>query len=744
MDKSFNFIELEPKIYRLWEEAGAFTPKIDSDKKPYVITMPPPNAYDQLHIGHALFVAVEDIMIRYHRLKGEPTLWLPGADHAGLGSQVFFEKLLQKERGISRFDLGREKFVEELHKHMTTTRGIMENQLRSLGASCDWTRKKFTLDSDVSQAVYYTFSKMYNEGLIYRGERIVNWCSKCATGLSDLEVEHKEIEGTLTYIKYPFADGSGFMTVATTRPETMLGDTAVAVNPSDKRYKDLVGKMIKLPLTEREIPIVADEAVDKEFGTGAVKVTPAHDPTDFEIAGRHKLPLILVIDERGKMAESAGEPYAGMKIKEVREKVLADLGGLGLIEKEVKHSHSVGHCEKCGTMLEPFVSRQWFVKIAPLAGPAIEAVKKGKIKFTPERFEKIYFNWMNNIRDWNISRQVWWGHRIPVWYCQTGIISNLQSPISNGGENFVISQDRPEKCPICGKCKMEQDPDTLDTWFSSALWPFTTLGWPEETPDFKYFYPTTMMETAYDIIFFWVARMIMMGIYCTGKVPFETVFFNGLVRDNHGQKISKSKGNIIDPLVMVEKYGADALRMGLIVGTAAGNDTNISEDKIRAYRNFANKIWNAARFIQQRVSPTSTRLRRVCDESALLREGFEGSATGQKGKSIDEVKLNDRDKEVLKEFGEATATMTKMMDGYQFGQAGEFIYDYFWHTFCDKIIEEYKDQLEEGERQEPSGAVLHHILENSLVLLHPFVPFATEAVWSELYDGLLISAQWPK
>ena len=717
MEKSFNFVELEPKIYRLWEEAGAFTPKIDPDKKPYVITMPPPNAYDQLHIGHALFVAVEDIMTRYHRLKGDPTLWLPGADHAGLGSQVFFEKILQKEKGISRFDLGREKFVEELHKHMTETREIMENQLRSLGASCDWTRKKFTLDPDVSQAVYYTFKKMYDEGLIYRGERIVNWCSKCTTGLSDLEVEHKETEGTLTYIKYPFTDESGFVTVATTRPETMLGDTAVAVNPSDKRYKDLVGKTLKLPLTEREIPIVADEAVDKEFGTGAVKVTPAHDPTDFEIAGRHKLPLILVIDEQGKMAAAAGEPYVGLKVKEAREKVLADLQALGLIEKQVQHAHSVGHCEKCGTVLEPFVSRQWFVKIAPLALPAIEAVKSGKIKFMPERFEKIYFNWMTNIRDWNISRQVWWGHRIPVWYCQTGIIKNEELKMKNEGEDFVISKDRPEKCPICGKCEMEQDPDTLDTWFSSALWPFTTLGWPESTPDFKYFYPTTVMETAYDIIFFWVARMIMMGLYCTGEAPFETVFFNGLVRDNHGQKISKSKGNIISPSVMVEKYGADALRMGLIVGTAAGNDTNISEDKIRAYRNFANKIWNAARFVTLKQP---------------------------KGKPINEVRLNDRDEVVLKEFREATATLTKMMEGYQFGQAGEFIYDYFWHTFCDKVIEEYKDQLEEGERQESAGAVLHHILKNSLILLHPFVPFATEAVWQELYEGLLITAEWPK
>ncbi len=703
MEKSFNFVELEPEIYRLWEKVGAFTPKIDPKKKPYVITMPPPNAYDQLHIGHALFVAVEDIMVRYHRLKGEPTLWLPGADHAGLGSQVFFEKLLQKERGISRFELGREKFVDELHKHMTATREVMENQLRKLGASCDWTRKKFTLDPDVSKAVYYTFKKMYDEGLIYRGERIVNWCSKCATGLSDLEVDHREVEGTLTYVKYPFVDGSGFMVVATTRPETMFGDTAVAVNPSDKRYKDLIGKTLKLPLTEREIPVIADEVVDKDFGTGAVKVTPAHDPTDFEIAGRHNLPQILVIDERGKMAEIVGSPYAGMKAAEAREKVLADLEKLGLVEKQVKHIHSVGHCEKCGTMLEPFVSRQWFVKIEPLAKPAIEAVKTGKIKFIPERFEKIYFNWMNNIRDWNISRQVWWGHRVPVYY----LVSDK--------EKFVVAESA-EEAKISLGGPVEQDPDTLDTWFSSALWPFTTLGWPESTPDFKYFYPTTVMETAYDIIFFWVARMIMMGLYCTGKVPFSMVFFNGLVRDSQGQKISKSKGNIVDPLVMVEKYGADALRMGLIVGTAAGNDTNVSEDKIRAYRNFANKIWNAARFVTLKQP---------------------------KGVAIDKVELNERDKEVLKEFGGVVGTLTKLMEDYQFGQAGELIYEYFWHTFCDKIIEEYKNQLDDNARSKAAGAVLHHILKNSLILLHPFVPFATEAVWQELYDGEVITANWP-
>lgn len=702
MDKSFNFKELEPEIYRSWETAGTFTPKIEEGKKPYTIIMPPPNAYDQLHIGHALFVTVEDIMIRYHRLLGEPTLWLPGADHAGLGSQVFFEKLLQKERGISRFDLGRDKFIDELGKHMDAKRSVMENQLRALGASCDWTRSKFTLDPDVSHAVFHTFKKMHDEGLIYRGERIVNWCPRCVTGLSDLEAVHKEVEGQLTYIKYPLADGSGEIVVATTRPETMLGDTAVAVNPDDGRYKAMVGKLLKLPLTEREIPVIADEAVDKAFGTGAVKVTPAHDPVDFEIGQRHRLENISVIDDRGRMAEVAGD-YAGMKVAEAREKILADLEKLGLIEKQVSHTHSVSHCERCGTVVEPKIAKQWFVKIEPLAKPALAAVKQGKIEFIPERFEKIYLNWMENIRDWNISRQVWWGHRIPVYY----LVDNR--------EKFAVAESVAEAETMLGG-KVEQDADTLDTWFSSALWPFTTLGWPEQTADFKYFYPTTLMETAYDIIFFWVARMIMMGLYCTGEAPFKWVYIHGLVRDNHGQKISKSKGNVIDPLVMVEKYGADALRMGLVVGTAAGNDTNISEDKIRAYRNFANKIWNAARFITMNEA---------------------------KETDLKQVELNERDQEVVKEFRAAVVNMAKLMENYQLGQAGEFVYDYFWHTFCDKVLEEYREQLKDATRQKAAGAVLHYLLKNSLVMMHPFVPFVTEAVWDELYEGQLIVASWP-
>ena len=719
MDKAFNFIELEPEIYRLWEKSGAFTPKMERAKKPYSIIMPPPNANASLHIGHALFVTVEDIMIRYHRLKGEPTLWLPGADHAGIATQVSFEKQLAEE-GKTRFDLGREEFVKQTFAFTMANRAEMEEQLKRLGASCDWTRRKFTLDPEISQAVFTVFKKMYDEGLIYRGERIINWCPRCATSLSDLEVEHKETDGMLTYIKYPLENG-GFITVATTRPETMLGDTAVAVNPKDKRYAKLVGQTIILPLLERPIPVITDDAVEMEFGTGAVKVTPAHDPVDFEIGQRHKLPNVTVIGQDMKMTEAAG-PYAGMKVGEARKKVVADLQAKGLIEKSDPHLHSVGHCQRCATVVEPLISKQWFVKIVPLSGPAIEAVKSGKIKFIPKRFEKMYFNWMENIRDWNISRQLWWGHRLPVWYCQTGKILNPKSQILNEGQ-MVISQTKPEKCPICGKCEMTQDSDTLDTWFSSGLWPFTTLGWPKATEDFKYFYPTTMMETGWDIIFFWVARMIMMGLYCTKEVPFREVYLNGLVRDKEGNKISKSKGNVIDPMVMIEKYGADALRMGLTAGTAAGNDTTISEDKIRAYRNFANKIWNAARFVKQQVS------------------GLAGKQVSLK--SIAEADLNGRDKEVLKGFAEAVADMAKMMDKYQLGQAGELVYDYFWHTFCDQIIEEYKTQLDDDARKDAAGAVLHHIMKNSLILLHPFVPFVTEAVWQELFEGNLIAATWP-
>lgn len=703
MEKQFKPGETETKIYTKWEESGLFTPDIQPDKKPYTIIMPPPNAYDQLHIGHALFVTIEDIMIRYHRMKGEPTLWLPGADHAGIASQVFFEKILKEEKHLSRFDLGKEKFVEELRKFVLNKREIMENQLRRLGASCDWTRKKFTLDSDVSEAVIHTFKKMHDEGLIYRGERIINWCPRCATGLSDLEVEHKEKEGKLTYIKYPVVGESSYVVVATTRPETMLGDTAIVVNPTDERYKVMVGKLVEVPLTGRQIPIVADEVVDPEFGTGVVKVTPAHDPIDFEIGQRHDLLKMVVIGEDGKMTNLAGK-YVGLKTKDARLKIVIDLMALSLIEKEEDYLHNIGHCERCKSVVEPLLSKQWFIKIQPLAKVAIEAVRDGRIKFVPKRFEKIYFNWMENIRDWNISRQLWWGHRIPVYYA------------TSDTKKFVVASNEAEAEKLLGE-KVIKDPDTLDTWFSSGLWPFTTLGWPKETADFKYFYPTTVMETGWDIIFFWVARMIMLGIYCTGKVPFETVYLNGLVRDKTGQKISKSKGNVINPIEMIDKYGTDALRLGLLMGTAAGNDTSVSEEKIRGYRNFANKIWNAARFVQM---------------------------TASEELSIEGAEILTEDRAMIDEFTSVTKKITHNLEKLNLAGAGEILYEYFWHNFCDICIEKLKKRVQDPATEKSAKATLHYLLKNSLILLHPFVPFVSEAVWQELYpkNGLLLGQKW--
>ncbi len=698
--KVFEHQKIEPELYAKWEQSGLFTPKIEPTKKPYTIIMPPPNAYDKLHIGHALVMAIEDIMVRYHRLKGEPTLWLPGADHAALASQVFFEKVLKEKEGLSRYDLGREKFIQRLHEFMAEKREVMEDQLRRLGASCDWTRKKFTLDEDVSYAVRYTFKKMYDEGLLYRGERAVNWCPRCATFLSDLEVDHKDSQSQLVYIKYPIKDEANkYITVATTRPETMLGDTAVAVNPADKRFKDMVGKTAILPLMGREIPIITDDYVAMEFGTGAVKITPAHDLNDFEIGQRHSLPAVSVIGPDLKMTAEAGK-FAGMTTKAAAGAIVKELTKQGLIEKTEPYQNAVSICERCKTRLEPLISKQWFIKIKPLAGPAIQAVAKGEIKFIPDHFEKVYMHWMENIHDWNISRQLWWGHRIPVYYCESN------------PDHFVVSVDPVDKCPECGG-RAEQDEDTLDTWFSSGQWPFTTLGWPKETADFKYFYPTTMMETAYDILFFWIARMIMMGIYCTGKIPFELVYFNGLVRDKTGAKISKSKGNVIDPLEMVEKYGADALRLGLLAGMAPGNDSIISEEKIRGYRNFANKIWNAARFIQ-------------------LSAGAEIK--------LEDVKLAAEDEQAIKEFKGITKTVTGHMDKYRLAQAVELLYDYFWHQFCDKYIESAKTRLKTDKSAE---ATLHYILKNCLIVLHPFVPFVTEAVWQNLYAGLLLGEKWP-
>jgi valyl-tRNA synthetase len=719
MDKVYDHRQTENKWYTLWDKKEFFAPKVDVKKKPYTIIMPPPNANGELHIGHATFIAIEDILIRFHRMRGRPALWLPGADHAGILTQVVYERELEKQ-GKTRFDLGRESFFKQTYEFTMKNRKRMEAQLKALGASCDWAREKFTLDSEISKAVYTTFKKLYDKGLICRGERIINWCSRCGTALSDLEVAHEEKKGTLWYIRYPMKLGSpihgsqprnkasklhNFITVATTRPETMLGDTAVAVNPGDKRFKELVGQNATLPLMNREIPIITDAAVDMRFGTGAVKVTPAHDPTDFEIGQRNSLETVSVIGQDGCISTNAGE-FSGLKIAVGRQKIVEKLEKQKLIEKVEDYTHTVGICERCRSTVEPLVSKQWFVKTKPLADPAIDAVKKGSIKILPKRFEKIYFNWLEDIRDWCISRQIWWGHRLPVYYCQE--IKNVKCKMKNG---TFVSIETPKKCPFCKASIIEQDPDTLDTWFSSGQWPFTTLGWPNQTEDFKYFYPTSVMETGYDILFFWVARMIMLGIYATGKPPFHTVFLHGLVRDERGQKMSKSKGNVIDPLEVAEKYGADAVRMALVFGTSPGNDVNLGESKIRGMRNFTNKIWNIGRFI-----------------------------IDTKPSSIKNASQNKEDKRILNELEETKKDVTKSIENYRFGQAAEDLYKFIWHKFADKYIEHAKTRREEAQ------PILEKVFEESLQLLHPFMPFITEDLWQRLPNkkvrSIMVSS-WP-
>ena len=711
MDKIYDHYQTESKWYSFWEKNKYFTPKIDKNKAPFTIIMPPPNANGELHIGHATFIAVEDILIRYHRMKGDPTLWLPGADHAGILTQVVFERELEKQ-GKSRFDLGREEFFKQTYGFTMKNKKIMNSQLRALGASCDWTREKFTLDPEITKAVYTTFQKLYNEGLIYKGERLINWCARCGTALSDLEVEHKEKKGRLWFIKYPVKNSKSkiqspkFITVATTRPETMLGDTAVAVNPTDKRYQKLIGKTVILPLMNRELPILADELVEKNFGTGAVKVTPAHDQTDFEIGKKHGLKSILVVGTNGKLSAAAGQ-FSGQGIAEARENIIKKLTGLGLIERTIDHTFSIGICERCRSIVQPLVSKQWFLKITTLAKPAIDAVKKGGIKIHPKRFEKIYYNWMENIHDWCISRQLWWGHQIPIYYC-----TETKNESCKKHEGQFVSVEKPAKCPHCSSTKFEQDKDTLDTWFSSGQWPYTTLGWPEKSEDYNYFYPTSVMETGYDILFFWVARMIMFGLYSTGKPPFHTVFLHGLVRDEHGRKMSKSKGNVIDPLEVAHKFGADAVRMSLVFGTSSGNDISLGESRIKGMRNFTNKLWNIGRFVIDMAPEKNTKYTETKEDEWIKRE-------------LKKTKLE----------------ITKAVESYRFGQAAEAIYDFIWRKFADKYIEHSKKRREEAQ------PILEEVLEESLRLLHPFMPFITEDIWQKLPnkkgDSIMVSP-WPK
>ena len=694
MPKAYQPGKVEQKWYKFWLDKGYFKPRIDPGKKPFVIIMPPPNVTGELHIGHALTATLEDIMTRWHRMKGEPTLWLPGIDHAGIAAQVVVEQLLAKE-GLDRHRLGRDKFLERVRQWAEECRQTITDQHQRLGASCDWSRECFTLDEGPSRAVRTAFVRLYQKGLIYRGERIINWCPRCATALSDLEVEHKEITGHLYYVRYPLADGGkDFITVATTRPETILGDTAVAVNPGDKRFKAMLGKKAVLPAVNRVIPIIADEAVDPDFGTGAVKITPAHDPVDFEVAQRQGMPLINILNPDATMNENAG-PYVKLDRFACRKAIVADLKKEGLLVKVEPYVHSVGHCDRCQTMVEPIASKQWFIKTQPLAQPAIRAVVDGHIAIIPQRFTKVYLNWMENIRDWCISRQLWWGHRIPVWYCQ------------NCGELTVTVEDA-QACSHCGSTNIEQDPDVLDTWFSSALWTHSTLGWPDDTDDLGYFYPTSVMETGYDILFFWVARMIMMGLKDIGDIPFHTVYLHGLVRDERGEKMSKVKGNVLNPIDTLEKYGTDALRFALSTGTAPGNDIKLAPSKLEAGRNFANKLWNATRFIIRSIEPGSTDM---------------------------EIKRNllpVEDRWILSRLSRTVSSVTSLMDDFQFGEAQRQIHDFLWGEFCDWYIELAKIRLRSTSELPSPLPVLVYVLETSLRLLHPYMPFVTEELWQNL------------
>ncbi len=687
--------EVEDKIYKFWMDNDCFKATRDPDKKPYTIVIPPPNITGQLHMGHALDETLQDILIRWKRMCGYSALWLPGTDHAALATEVKIVDAMAKE-GLTKESLGREKFMERAWAWKEQYGGRIVEQLKKLGSSCDWSRERFTMDEGCSKAVKDVFIKYYEKGLIYRGERMINWCPRCETALSDAEVIFEEQAGHFWHIRYPFKDGRGYVELATTRPETLLGDTAVAVNPNDSRYKDIIGKTLILPLVGREIPVVADEYVEMDFGTGVVKITPAHDPNDFEVGKRHNLEVITVMTGDAKITADYPK-YAGMDRYEARKAIVADLEAGGYLIKTEEHVHNVGTCQRCHTTVEPKVSTQWFVKMQELAQPAIDAVKNGETKFVPERFDKIYFNWLENIRDWCISRQIWWGHRIPAFYCD------------ECGE-MIVTKENAVKCPKCGK-EMRQDPDTLDTWFSSALWPFSTLGWPEETEDLKYFYPTSTLVTGYDIIFFWVIRMMFSGIENTGKPPFDTVLIHGLIRDSQGRKMSKSLGNGIDPLEEIEKYGADALRFMLATGNSPGNDMRYMEEKVKSSRNFANKLWNASRFIMMNL-PDDFRL-----------EGLPANLTIE-------------DKWIVSKFNTLAKEVNENLEAFELGVAVAKLYDFIWDVYCDWYIELTKPRIAAGgETAAAAQAVLVWVMQGMLKLLHPFMPFVTEEIWSAVSDS---------
>ena len=708
LPKTYDPKQVEDRIYQFWQDGGYFKADPDRSKKPFTIVMPPPNVTGQLHMGHAMDAALQDILIRFKRMQGYAALWVPGVDHAGIATQIKVEEVLRKE-GLTRYDLGREKFLERVWDWKRQYGDRIVNQQKKLGASCDWDRARFTMDEGCSKAVREVFVSLYEKGLIYKGSRIINWCPHCVTALSDAEVEYVDKPGHLWHMRYPLSDGSGYLVVATTRPETMMGDTGVAVNPNDERYAHLVGKTCILPLMNREIPIVADEYVEMDFGTGCVKMTPAHDPNDFEVGLRHNLESIKVIADDGTINENGGK-YQGMDRYEARKAVIADLDALGLLEKTEPYSHNVGTCYRCHNDVEPIISAQWFVKMEPLAKEALRVVREGETKFVPERFTKTYINWMENVRDWCISRQLWWGHQIPAWYC------------ADCG-HVTVSREDAKCCEKCGSKNIERDPDVLDTWFSSALWPFEILGWPEKTPDLDYFYPTSVLVTGYDIIFFWVARMIFSACEHTGKPPFDTVLIHGLVRDDKGRKMSKSLGNGIDPLEMIDRYGSDALRMNMITGNSPGNDMRFYVEHCEAMRNFANKLWNASRFVLMNLSIEKNQL-----------------------PASDKLEIADR--WILSKLNRVVREATENMEKYELGVAIQKIYDFIWDDYCDWYIELTKARLygENAESKRTAEQVLLYVLDQMLRLMHPFMPFVTEEIWQAIpHDGeALIVAKWPE
>ncbi|MEE8346128.1 MAG: valine--tRNA ligase [Dehalococcoidia bacterium] len=700
--------KVEGPLYQFWLDNGYFAPKMDPQKQPFCIIMPPPNVTGELHLGHALTATMEDCLIRWHRMRGDPTLWLPGVDHAGIATQNVVERELAKE-GISRHDLGREKFVERVWQWVRKYRGLISQQHMRLGASCDWEREVFTMDEGPQRAVRTTFASLHRDGLIYRGERMINWCPRCQTALSDLEVEHREQSANLWYVRYPLLDDAGdvtddYIVIATTRPETIVADVAVAVSPESERWQKIIGRTALLPIIERRIPIIADDAVDPEFGTGALKITPGHDIVDFEIGERHGLKAIVAVGPDGTMNEESG-PYVGRDRFQCRDDIVADLERHGLLEKTEDYHHAIGRCDRCDTIVEPIVSEQWFVRMEPLARQAVKAVKDGRIEIIPRRFARVYMNWMENIRDWCISRQLWWGHRIPVWNC------------GDCGE-VIVAVDDPSACEKCGSGSLQQDPDVLDTWFSSALWPHSTLGWPEETEDLRYYYPTSVLETGYDILFFWVARMIMMGLYNTNESPFRHVFLHGLIRDSEGRKMAKSVGNVVDPIEAIDKYGCDALRFVLATGGGPGNDFRLTDDRMEGGRNFANKIWNASRFVIQSIGEGRVRLPEA-----------DGSVTvdQRSGWPLEDRWIYSRVLGVMRDGN-------KLLGDFQIGEYGRLLYDFFWSDYCDWYLEMAKVRLKAGDRS--PLPILAAVLQTCLRLLHPVMPFVTEAVWQHLREHI--------